>query len=1229
MKVKTGKVRERYTQKAPERYVKEAAVEEEAKGWLTFASDVRHAKLDARGWHEHAKAAQRARSETAPTGEPAEGSVFEPGLGAAALAHLPAGFWAETKRAHVERLLRHRRAQVPKRAGADDLPGAGVPGATNWVPIGPSVVRRGQASGSPPISGRVARIAIAPAGSPMYIASADGGVWRSDDSGSSWKPTMDGFDLDPTAFAATSNCCGCIAIDPADPNRIYVGTGEGDVNQIFSTRLLTSLPAYRGIGPIRSDDGGAHWSQEPTDAASPTLVGAAFFELAVDPGDRENVVAATNVGLYHRVPDGLGGYDWTQVRPGGHTSVVACRVGTTTTFFAAAFGGGVFSSPDGVTWSAAGTAFPAGAGRISLGVRQTDPAVLYAFIATSGGSTFLGLSRLDGGAGAWVNVSGLPSLGTQSSYNLAIAVDPNDANTVYLAGSAFGNDGSVYRCAVTTPAPGTYTMATTFIGAGVHADVHALVHVPGDSNTLFVGCDGGVFRTTTATAAVTFAHRNTGLATLCCDTFGQHPTQLAVALVALQDNGTARYTGEEAWTHIADGDGGTPIVDWADPNKVICKINKNTFLATDGGQSTASLSPIAGGDATGQAPIFGAPIVTTPYDPANPTEAGLVAFGFGRNNYGEDLYISSTFGAALGAPVATLPERIFALCFASATRLYVGTTGGQVYRFDLSMGVWGQTRIDNAAGGALPLAGLITDIEVDPTDATGASIFISFGGIGDQRHIWHYDGTAWASRSGGGMNALLDSSHNAIVADPANPTNIYAAADIGVWQSTDSGMNWAPMQNGLPDAPVFDLQLHSTGRLLRAATHGRGMFEFKLDPPIQADVELYARDTTLDVGRASTVDGLADPETWPAQIVLHYLSRNIKVDVPTPMGYQTPSSNIDFLVFNDTIIDGSSHVATIDPAMGTVTNRVYVEVHNRGVVVPPNASVMLLVANASAGLPLLPVGYETNVTNGTPVVSATWNTVGTAMLSDVRNNFPRVAEFNLPSTLLPPPASLPGQGHWCALAVVHSPDDPFTGVDTNADNLTIADRKVAQHNLELVAFVGSPPAAGEGSWAELDLFGTNRDRAPKELVIDARAFNGRLGILLAPGLHVGGLTGLRESSESFVKHWATKHQSTLRSFIVRGRYSARACRQMLADIRYVTDAGRPILLAERAERKTHVLSGLTLELGKRYPTFLYFEPRHIEDSERQVVHVIKRDAKTHRVEGGCTYQVVLVKKPER
>jgi len=59
-------------------------------------------------------------------------------------------------------------------------------------------------------------------------------------------------------LASASVICGAIAIDPNDPNRVYVGTGEGDTSQLFRARIVNALPAYRGVGPLRSDDGGGH-----------------------------------------------------------------------------------------------------------------------------------------------------------------------------------------------------------------------------------------------------------------------------------------------------------------------------------------------------------------------------------------------------------------------------------------------------------------------------------------------------------------------------------------------------------------------------------------------------------------------------------------------------------------------------------------------------------------------------------------------------------------------------------------------------------------------------------------------------------------------------------------------------------------------------------------------------------------------------------------------------------
>lgn len=165
----------------------------------------------------------------------------------------------------------------------------GEPGQLNWTPLGPAVMKNGQASTNPAVSGRIQGIAFSANGQRVYIASANGGVWRSDSMGTSWYPLMNGFDLSPMANRSDSLSMGAIAVPPNLPNRIYAGSGEG----------ATSGDSYYGVGPVVSEDGGLNWQTEPSD--SPSLP-SEFFKLEVDPNDPEYVMAATNQGILRRQP---------------------------------------------------------------------------------------------------------------------------------------------------------------------------------------------------------------------------------------------------------------------------------------------------------------------------------------------------------------------------------------------------------------------------------------------------------------------------------------------------------------------------------------------------------------------------------------------------------------------------------------------------------------------------------------------------------------------------------------------------------------------------------------------------------------------------------------------------------------------------------------------------------------------------------------------------------------
>jgi hypothetical protein len=770
--------------------------------------------------------------EAAPAGLPRSGSSFEsrlvPGAGEASLASPDRAVWIDRLREYKQRKAAAAQARAAVRPGAPT-----VPGGRNWLPLGPTVVLHGQTVGDEPVGGRTVGIAVAKGGRRVYAATACGGVFRSDDGGTSWASMMEGFDLDPANFASASLACGAIAIDPMDPDRVYVGTGEGETYAIFSARIVSALPAYRGVGPIRSDDGGATWVAEPTAAGAPALAGEAFFALAVDPGNREHVIGATSSGLFRRVAQGAG-FEWARVRPGVHSSVAAAGAGASTTFFAAEWGKGVVKSPDGVAWTTAGSGLPSNdVGRISLGVQPGSAAVVYALIARDSNGTLHGVYRLDVTTGKWQAVAGPPDVlpapdgGSQGSYDLAIAVDPADVRRIYLGGSYADVQpfpGSVWRADIRASGSGWKCTNTRSIGTHAHADVHVLTHTPGEPNELWCGCDGGLFLNRDPGGTGEFAGLNTGLSCLCSNFIAQHPTDPNIIFTGLQDNGTARTPGGPMWTHVNSGDGGYCLIDWADPARVLTFANGRVFRSDTGGASEDSWA------ASWNFPwaTMTQPIVGTPYNPSRPADAAIVAVGAGAA-----VYVSRDFAASWNtADAISLPggagDNVFALAFASPSRLFIGTTTGRVFRADSTGSGWTLSRLDEAAAGALGLAGLVTDIAVDWADATLGSVYLAFGGMGDRRRVWHFDGTRWANRSGAPGSDLLDVEHNALAVDQAAPQNVYAGADIGVWHSADAGATWEPLQNGLPDAPVFDLQIHPTQRLLRVATHGRGVYELAL-----------------------------------------------------------------------------------------------------------------------------------------------------------------------------------------------------------------------------------------------------------------------------------------------------------------------------------------------------------------------------------------------------------------
>lgn len=982
---------------------------------------------------------------------------------------------ADIARTRLEQLAEYRRRlaeTVPDAVGLAPQP----PPGPNWVPIGPLVARRGQAATEPLVSGRVPCLAVSEDGRRVYVAAANGGVWASSDAGRTWQSRSDEFDVDPTQQQVDSLACGAIALvdgGSSDQDRLYVGTGEGFT--VFQG-LFPSTGAYLGVGPLSSPDGGRTWVREAT---ATSLLGHAFFGLAVDPGDADHVMGATTDGVYRRTVTG-GTATWArEAMPAGIpdnseiSSVVASRDGATTTFHAAVTGTGVVTASitGGVlsAWTRLEPgSFPAGSGRMSLAVSATTPRVLYVLIANPSPDTLQGVYRLDLGDAAlrWRQVNGVdpqlfgapPATGTQGSYDQAIAVDPGNADRFVVGGSIKLHSGewsgAIERCTVETRGAGatrTYVAHGDAIGAAVHGDIHWLAYRGSDE--LWCGCDGGVFvsRRPRDNGRI-FSPCNTGLVTMTLNGLDHHPVHETYVFCGGQDSGGLRYDGGGVWLHQLPGDGGATVIDWNNPTRFLNVYTTNTVrrAATDGGryQSANASVPIDSG--AGDRTLFYPPMAGCPPDGV-PAHANRVAFG------SRAVWVSDDFGSSWATiptggafPADAVPGGglVRSLRFVSHTRLFAGTTDGQVLEYTQGLGGWARPTNHGRPNGVRP----ITSIAPDLTDPTGASVFVTIGGTTTPDRVFHWNGAAWTNRSTG----LLDSQHNAICADPANPTHLYVGADIGVWHSADSGASWAPFSFGLPDAAVLDLDLHPPSRLLRATTFGRGAFEIPVPPGAvpQPGVQLLVRTNQLDGGRRPAPTGVPNPIEL-SQNVAADQSPDLRTDPPDRKAAYTlpPDQPVDIAQFVE-VLDEDGEILANEPDVEAIT-RVYVQVHNLGVTPASGVRVTLLVGTPSGGArPALPAGYEAAVRTGDPIESPAWRTAGSRVVDGVVAGRPAIVGFDLSSAVLPPAATAAGTSR-VLLALVSSGDDPYTTATVGVDALVTAERKAAMRTVKVAAAKGA------------------------------------------------------------------------------------------------------------------------------------------------------------------------------
>lgn len=917
------------------------------------------------------------------------------------------------------RALKHAAGMSTVGEVTGPMAGDTIPGTSNWVQMGPMAIPNGQTytSARVIVSGRISAIAVHPTlPNTIYVGSARGGVWKTTDGGLSWNPISD---------HQASLAIGTIAIAPSAPETVYAGTGEGNIYYLTAFHPLNALnESYQGSGLLKSTTGGASWNLQ----GEAEFTGKAFYRIAVHPTNPDLVYAATSGGLY-RTDDG--GMTWAALS-GGLPTINSTVIAATDVVFdpvtpdnvyCAYWGAGIYVTTTGgtvgtlPTWTPASGGPGSSADRISLAVSPTSPTTVYALAATSTGG-YLGFYRNTGGtAGTFTLV--MPASGTVpavSTSMLFVIVDVTTPDTVYLCGTG------LHKATRNTT---TDSWTFTNIGGPIHPDVRTLALHPTKNQILFAGTDGGIYQSGDGGGTWSDSINKR----LCITQFefaDHHPTQPAVVFSGTQDNGIEQYRGSEVFYHADDGDGGQVAIDRNAPVNVLAEHYSISPERSTLAGKFGSFNAISAG-------LVGSSLFYPPFalDATNPNN---IAFGTDR------LCLDMNQGTGGWPTKVTLPGatgRVSAVTYVNSNLIYAATSSGEVYRAVLS-GTWTATPIH-----ASPLpTRWIWHIVVSPIDSN--TITVALGGFGGGhvfRGVVNEAGTAatWTDRSGGSATALPDAPANSLVIDPAHTSTLYVGTDVGVYVSTDDGVSWSDFRQGLPNTAIYDLKLHEPSRLLRAATHGRGMWEREIDEAALNDTTIYVRDNVMHTGRGTAPFNqpaafedqlhhvlLGDPVFW-------WQCADIKTDSDAG-GYQMPVSNVDFVAFESELINQ-------DPIRNHV-NHVFAQVHNRGIA-PGDVTVKLFYADASGGLPPLQSDFW-NVFPGDPS-AGDWKPIGAAQTMTVKPGEPTVFEWDWT------PPSTAAQ-HSCLLVVCDSSADPIPSASKVLDvaMLVNSERRVGLKNMHVI-----------------------------------------------------------------------------------------------------------------------------------------------------------------------------------
>jgi len=661
---------------------------------------------------------------------------------------------------------------------------------SNWQPVGPFThTNTGSWSSG---QGRTSAVAIDP-NNPniIYVGSPAGGIWKSTNSGATWTPLSD--ELPQIGVSG-------IAIDPTNSNTIYIATGDKDASDTYS------------VGVLKSTDGGSNWT---TTGLSFTGTNNFAGDLIMHPSNNQIILCATSAGLYRTIN---GGVNWTVEQTGDFSQgSIRFKPSDPTVVYATSNNRFYKSTNTGDTFTniTSGLSTAAQTSRLILDVTLADNNYVY-ILSINNSNALNGIYRSTNSGTNFTITSGSTDIleSTQGWYDLALAASPTNKDMIFTGclniwKSTNGGAAVTKVNNWNSPESAAYT----------HADIHHLQYINGK---LYCLSDGGIY--VSEDDGNSFADLTEGLQISQFYRISVSKSSVGKMVGGLQDNGGYAYSSA-SWKNYYGADGMDAAVSQNNSNLYYGFIQNGSslYISNNGGNSIT-------GSVGSPGSVSGNWITPLKGDSQGNMYAGYSGL-YKLVNNAWVIQNTNSVGTGNLEHIAIDPSNDNIIYVVNGADLYKSTDAGITFN-----------SIYNAGSN-------ITGVTVHSSNST--IVYITTSGTG---------GDAFKSTDGGFSFSTIapglpSIGKNCIVHQGRNTENpLYVGTSLGVYYTDDTMTTWQPFDTNLPNVSVRDLEINLEDAKIVAATYGRGIWQSNI--PIQVpptDVKFVSiNNPTLNLNCTST-----------------------------------------------------------------------------------------------------------------------------------------------------------------------------------------------------------------------------------------------------------------------------------------------------------------------------------------------------------------------------------------